>query len=92
MPYLVVGNEYEIVLPVHWMSRKPHYRDFLLDNILPTHPELLYSRTKDGKRFFNLVAQEFIDPNFTFHCLQIPFLPSFALEMTWRDYIRNLSE
>ena len=44
---LPLGHEDGVQVPlVHWMSRIPEYREFLLTKILPNHPELLYSCDK----------------------------------------------
>ena len=88
VPYSAEGEEYETIPLVHWMSRKPHYRDHLLDNILSNHPEVLCSRTQDGKTLFSVVVQELDDPDFTYNCLQIlsANLQLKSLEMMWRDY------
>ena len=88
VPYCTEGDEYEMIPLVHWMSRQPHYRDYLLDNILPIHPELLYSRTKDGKTLFGKAVQNLVDPDFTNHSLQIlsTNLQQRSLEMMWCDH------
>ena len=44
---LPLANKDGVQVPLmHWMSRIPEYRDFLLTKILPNHPELLYSCDK----------------------------------------------
>ena len=46
---LPLGHEDGVQVPlVHWMSRIPEYRDFMLTKILPNHPELLYSESHCG--------------------------------------------
>ena len=81
-------NEYEMIPCVHWMSRQLHYRDFLLDNILQTNPELLYTRAEDGKTLFSEIVQEFVDPVSIHHCLSIlsTNLQHRSLEMMWCDH------
>ena len=88
IPYSDKGHDGETIPLVHWMSRKPHYRDYLLDKILPTHSELLYSRAADGKTFFSEVVQNLYDLDFTNRSLQIlsSNLERRSLEMMWRDH------
>ena len=88
VPYSADDEEYEMIPIVHWMSRQPYYRDYVVDKILPIHPELVYSRTEDGKTLFSVVVQELNDPDFTYNCLQIlsSNLQQKSLEMMWRDH------
>ena len=88
VPHILEGDKYETIPLVHWMSCQPKYRDYLLESILPTHPELLYTRTKDGKTLFDKVAQNLEDPEFCHRSLQIlsSTLRHKSLEMMWRDH------
>ena len=88
IPYSAESKEYETIPLVHWMSREPQYRDYLLNNILPTHPEVLYTRTKDGKTLFSEVVQKSGDPNFIYRSLEIlsTNLKQNSQEIMWRDH------
>ena len=87
VPYSAVGEGFEMIPLVHWMSRQPQYGGYLM-NLLKTHPELLYSRAKDGKTLFSVVVHELDDPDFTHHCLKIlsSNLQLNSLEMMWHDF------
>ena len=86
--YSAEGDACEMLPLVHWMSRQPLYRDFLLDKILSPHPEVLYARTNDGETLFRHAVQNLKDPDFTYHCLKIlsSNLQQKSLEMMWRDH------